>query len=98
MLDHYSPLQRTVITPDVNVKLDVVIAYCYRQIEIFKEEHDAEAGHEVVSFSCKDSRQENQKYQQVVLNLILEYEAIIFKPFPQACFYSNYSYADGCHR
>ena len=98
MQDRYSRLQRTMITPGANVKLDVVIADCYRQIEIFEGDHDAKVGHEVASFSCKDSLQENQMYRLVELDLILEYEAIIFKPLPQACLYSNYSYADGCHR
>ena len=98
MQDRYSHLQRTMITPVVNVKLDVVIADCYRQIKIFEEDHDAEVGHEVASFSCKDSRQENQTYRLVELDLILEFEAIISGPLPQACLYSDYSYADGCHR
>ena len=97
MQDRYNRLQRTMITPIVNVKVVVVVGDCDRQIEIFREDHDDEVGHEVVSFSCKDSRLENQ-IQLVELDLILEYEAIIFKPFPWACLYSNYSYAVGCHR
>ena len=93
MQDRYSHLQRTMITPGVNVKLGEVIGY--RQIKIFEEDHDAEVGHEVASFSCKDSRQENQTYLLVELDLILEFEVIISKPLPQACLYS---YADGCHQ
>ena len=97
MQDHYILLLRTMITPSVSVKVGVVIADCDRWIVIFEEDHDAEVGHGVFSFSCKDSRLENQ-IQLVELDLILEYEAIIFGPFPWACLYSNYSYAVGCHQ